>query len=59
MTINDPFTAVRVTQVIETPLLRDRKVQDIHLRGVFFGLTRTFGGGGKRPAAPGLDLTQP
>ena len=59
VTINDPFTAVRVTQVIQTPLLRDRKVQDIHLRGVFFGLTRTFGGGGKRPAAPGLDLTQP
>ncbi|HEX3365019.1 TonB-dependent receptor domain-containing protein [Phenylobacterium sp.] len=59
VTINDPFTAVRATQVIETPLLRDRKVQDIHLRGVFFGLTRTFGGGGKRPAAPGLDLTQP
>jgi len=56
VTIQDPFEGVRFRQVISTPILRDHTDQHIHIRGVFVGVTRTFGDGGKKPREPGFDF---
>lgn len=56
VTIQDPFEGVRFDQITSTPILRDHSDGHIHIRGVFFGLTRTFGGAGKKPREPGFDF---
>jgi outer membrane receptor protein involved in Fe transport len=56
VTIQDPFEGVRFRQTTSTPILRDRSDAHIHIRGIFFGMTRTFGSGPKKPREPGFDF---
>ncbi|THD60745.1 TonB-dependent receptor [Phenylobacterium sp.] len=56
VTIQDPFEGLRFRQVTSTPILEDHSDQHIHIRGIFFGVTRTFGGGGKKPREPTFDF---
>ncbi len=56
VTVQDPFEGLRFQQVISTPRLREQSDSHIHIRGVFFSLTRTFGSGPKRPREPGFDF---
>ncbi len=56
ITVQDPFEGVRFRQTSETPILRDHSDQHIHIRGVFVGFTRNFGGAGKKPREPGFDF---
>ncbi|HEX3886973.1 MAG TPA: TonB-dependent receptor [Phenylobacterium sp.] len=56
VTIQDPFEGVRFEQITSTPILRDHSDFHIHIRGVFVGFTRTFGGAGKKPRAPAFDF---
>jgi outer membrane receptor protein involved in Fe transport len=56
VTVQDPFDDLHFRQVIDTPVLRDRSDGHIHIRGLFVGVTRTFGGAGKKPHEPGFDF---
>lgn len=56
VTIQDPFDGVRFNQTISTPILRETSQQHIHIRGIFFGVTRNFGTGPKKPREPGFDF---
>jgi outer membrane receptor protein involved in Fe transport len=56
VTVQDPFEGLRFQQIISTPILEDHRDQHIHIRGVFFGVTRNFGGAGKKPREPGFDF---
>jgi outer membrane receptor protein involved in Fe transport len=56
VTIQDPFDTLRFRQVIETPTLREDRAIHQHIRGIFLGMTRTFGGAGKKPKEPGFDF---
>ncbi|HZZ32005.1 MAG TPA: outer membrane beta-barrel family protein, partial [Phenylobacterium sp.] len=56
VTVQDPFEGLRFRQVTSTPILEDHSEQHIHIRGVFVGFTRTFGGAGKKPKEPGFDF---
>jgi outer membrane receptor protein involved in Fe transport len=56
ITVQDPFEGLRFRQVTSTPILQDHSDQHIHIRGVFVGFTRTFGGSGKKPKEPGFDF---
>jgi outer membrane receptor protein involved in Fe transport len=56
VTVQDPFQGLRFRQTFSTPTLREHNDQHIHIRGVFFGLTRTFGSGLKKPKEPGFDF---
>jgi outer membrane receptor protein involved in Fe transport len=56
ITVQDPFQGTRFRQDIVTPTLREHYDDHIHIRGVFFGVTRTFGGGPKKPREPGFDF---
>jgi outer membrane receptor protein involved in Fe transport len=56
VTVQDPFEGLRFRQVTSTPILQDHSEQHIHIRGIFVGFTRTFGGAGKKPKEPGFDF---
>jgi len=56
VTLQDPFQGVRFHQVTSTAILKDNLDQHIHIRGVFVGVTRTFGSGPKKPKEPGFDF---
>jgi outer membrane receptor protein involved in Fe transport len=56
VTIQDPFDTLRFRQVIDTPGLRGARATHQHIRGIFVGFTRTFGGAGKKPREPGFDF---
>jgi outer membrane receptor protein involved in Fe transport len=56
VTVQDPFDSLRFEQTIDTPTLKQRTDSHIHIRGVFFGVTRTFGSAGKKPREPGFDF---
>ena len=56
VTVQDPFKGLNFRQVTSTPILRDHSDQHIHIRGIFVGFTRTFGGAGKKPREPGFDF---
>ncbi len=56
VTVQDPFDDLHFRKVIDTPLLLDRSDGHIRIRAVFFGVTRTFGGNGKKPREPGFDF---
>ena len=55
VTVQDPFDSLRFEQIVDTPRLKQHTVSNIHIRGVFFGVTRTFGSG-KKPREPGFDF---
>ena len=56
VTIQDPFEGVRFRQTSSTPILHDHSDGHVHIRGVFFGVTRNFGAGPKKPREPGFDF---
>jgi outer membrane receptor protein involved in Fe transport len=56
VTIQDPFQGLRFRQTSSTPILRDHSDARVHIRGIFFGVTRNFGGGPKKPREPGFDF---
>ncbi|HLZ77005.1 TonB-dependent receptor domain-containing protein [Phenylobacterium sp.] len=56
VTIQDPFEGVRFRQTSSTPILRDHSDGHVHIRGIFFGVTRNFGAGPKKPKEPGFDF---
>ncbi len=56
VTIQDPFQGVRFRQTSSTPILRDHSDGHVHIRGIFFGVTRNFGTGPKKPREPGFDF---
>ncbi|MGZ6038126.1 MAG: TonB-dependent receptor domain-containing protein [Phenylobacterium sp.] len=56
ITVQDPFNGLRFRQVTTSPILVDHTNQHIHIRGIFFGVTRNFGTGPKKPREPGFDF---
>ncbi|MCR5877952.1 TonB-dependent receptor domain-containing protein [Phenylobacterium sp. J367] len=56
VTVQDVLNTFKDVQVIDTDTLRDRTVRDGNFRGVFVGLTWTFGGQGKAARDPGFDF---
>lgn len=56
VTLQDPFDTLRFRQVIDTPGLRENRAIHQHIRGIFFGVQRNFGGAGKKPREPGFDF---
>lgn len=56
VTIQDVLNTFKDEQVIDTPVLRDRVVRDGNFRGIYLGLTWTFGGQGQKPRDPGFDF---
>jgi outer membrane receptor protein involved in Fe transport len=57
MTVQDALGTYRDARLIDTPALVERRNAGIHLRGVFIGLTYSFGGNGRgAPAAPAFDF---
>jgi len=54
MTVQDALSTVRYKGVVDTPTLRDVQIFEPQVRGVFVGLTYSFGGG--KPRDPGFDF---
>jgi outer membrane receptor protein involved in Fe transport len=54
VTVQDVFSTLKYKGVIDTPTLRDVQIFEPQVRGVFVGLTYTFGGGKARD--PGFDF---
>ncbi|NEX91750.1 TonB-dependent receptor [Caulobacter sp. 17J65-9] len=56
LTAQDVLGTMRDRLVIDTPTIHDRTERQMNARGVFLGLTYTFGDGGKRQRDPGFDF---
>jgi outer membrane receptor protein involved in Fe transport len=60
VTVQDALNSFGDRLVVDTAALRERRVQDLNLRGVYIGLTWGFGGQapqtGRRPRDPAFDF---